>query len=197
MQMHIQAPAPVIVAPRRPALPRWTRWVARFAVVATVAVAVMLVVYRVLPMLEQAGDWAYLVGFLVQAATAATIVIPIPGLAALTVMSQDLNIVALAAAGAAGGAVGEMTGYWIGSQGRGVIEKTRVMQWVRPQMERRGALIVTLFAAVPVLPMDAAGMLAGSTRYPIARFLAAMFVGKFALLLVTFLAARGVFGFLG
>jgi membrane protein YqaA with SNARE-associated domain len=111
-------------------------------------------------------------------------------------MSQELNIVALAAAGAAGGSVGELTGYWVGTQGRGVLEKTRIMQWVTPQMQRRGAMIITLFAAVPVLPMDAAGMLAGSTRYPIPRFLAAMFFGKFALLLVTFLSARGVFEFL-
>jgi membrane protein YqaA with SNARE-associated domain len=167
----------------------------RFAVVASIAVTIGFVAYRVLPALERAGDWAYLVGFLVQAVTAATIVVPIPGLAALTVMSQELNIVVLAAAGAAGGAMGELTGYWVGSQGRRVLEKTRILQWVAQQMKRRGALIVTLFAAVPVLPMDAAGMLAGSTRYPIARFLASMFVGKFTLLLVTFLSVRGVFRF--
>lgn len=47
-----------------------------------------------------------------------------------------------------------------------------------------------LFAAVPVLPMDAAGIVAGATRYPIGRYLIAMFAGKLLLLVVLFLAAR-------
>jgi membrane protein DedA with SNARE-associated domain len=38
--------------------------------------------------------------------------------------------------------------------------------------------------------MDAAGIVAGATRYPIGRYLIAMFAGKLLLLVVLFLAAR-------
>lgn len=194
MQIPAERTTPSLaIAQQHLVLPGWTKWLARAAFVATVATAVTLIVYSVLPMLQHAGQWAYVVAFLVQAVTAATIVVPIPGLAALTTMALEMNPYALAAAGAAGGALGELTGYWLGSQGRGLLEKARIMQWVRPQMERRGALVITLFAMIPVLPMDAAGMIAGSTRYPMAKFLAAMFAGKFALLLATFMAARGAF----
>jgi membrane protein YqaA with SNARE-associated domain len=163
----------------------------RFAVVAAIATAIAVVVYLILPALERTGRWAYLVGFLIQGATASTVVIPVPGLAALTVMSLELNPYALAAAGAAGGSLGELTGYWLGTQGRGLMGKTRFLRWVRPQMARRGALVIVLFAAIPMLPMDAAGIVAGSSRYSIARFLMATFVGKYVLLLVTFFIARG------
>ena len=40
------------------------------------------------------------------------------------------------------------------------------------------------------IPMDAAGIVAGATRYPIGRYLIAMFAGKLLLLMALFLAAR-------
>ena len=59
-------------------------------------------------------------------------------------------------------------------------------------MDKRGGLIILLFSMVPVLPMDAIGIMSGAVRFPIAKFLFATFIGRLALLLGTFLAARGV-----
>ena len=180
--------APRFSAPRlSPVILGWT---VKLGVTATIFVAVVGMAYLVLPRLEAAGHWAYGIGFLVQATTSASIFIPMPGMAALVVMSQELNIVALAVVGAAGGAVGELLGYWIGSQGRGPLAKTGLYKKLEAAVRRRGGTVIFLFAAVPLLPMDAAGIIAGATRYPIGRFLIAMFAGKLLLLIALFLAAR-------
>ena len=45
---------------------------------------------------------------------------------------------------------------------------------------------------MPVLPMDAIGIMSGTVRLPVGKFLLATFVGRFAMLLVAFLSAREV-----
>ena len=164
--------------------------VVKFGIAAAIFAAAVAMAYLVLPRLEATGLWAYAVGFMVQATTAASIMVPIPGMATLVVMSQELDLVTLAVVGAAGGAIGELLGYWLGSQGRGPLAKTRMYDKLEVAMRRWGGVVVFLFAAVPVLPMDAAGIVAGATRYPVARYLVAMFTGKFVLLMALFLAAR-------
>ena len=108
----------------------------------------------------------------------------------MVVMSQELDLVMLAVVGAAGGAIGELFAYWLGSQGRSPLAKTRMYNKLEVAMRRWGGVVVFLFAAAPVLPMDAAGIVAGATRYPIARYLVATFAGKLLLLMALFLAAR-------
>ena len=164
--------------------------VMKFGIAAAIFAAAIAAAYLVLPRLEATGIWAYVVGFLVQATSAASIIVPVPGIAALVVMSQELDLVMLAAAGAAGGAIGELLGYWLGSKGHGPLARTRMYSKLEVAMRRWGGAVVFLFAAVPVLPMDAAGIVAGATRYPIARYLVAMFAGKLLLLMALFLAAR-------
>ena len=164
--------------------------VMKFGIAAAIFAAAVATAYLVLPRLEATGIWAYAVGFLVQATTAASIMVPIPGIAALVVMSQELDLVMLAVVGAAGGAIGELLGYWLGSQGRGPLAKTRMYNKLEVAMRHWGGVVVFLFAAVPVLPMDAAGIIAGATRYPITRYLVAIFAGKLLLLMALFLAAR-------
>jgi hypothetical protein len=136
--------------------PAMLKGIIKSAITAAVFAGVIATAYLLLPQLEATGNWAYGIGFLIQATTSASIVVPIPGMAALMVMSQDMNLLPVAAAGAAGGA------------------------------------IVFLFAAIPVLPMDLAGIVAGATRYPVVRYLTAMFAGKFLLLTIGFLAARDI-----
>ncbi|MDA0799293.1 MAG: VTT domain-containing protein [Chloroflexi bacterium] len=170
--------------------PAMLKGIIKSAITAAVFAGVIATAYLLLPQLEATGNWAYGIGFLIQATTSASIVVPIPGMAALMVMSQDMNLLSLAAAGAAGGAIGELFGYWLGSQGRGPLVKTGLYRKLEPAMKRFGGAIVFLFAAIPVLPMDLAGIVAGATRYPVARYLTAMFAGKFLLLTIGFLAAR-------
>jgi uncharacterized membrane protein YdjX (TVP38/TMEM64 family) len=45
-------------------------------------------------------------------------------------------------------------------------------------MDRYGGGITSVSALIPMIPMDAAGLVAGSTRYPVARFLVYLSLGK-------------------
>jgi membrane protein YqaA with SNARE-associated domain len=45
-------------------------------------------------------------------------------------------------------------------------------------MRRWGAWAVFVFAAVPFLPLDIAGMVAGAIRFPLWKFLLVAWVGK-------------------
>lgn len=194
MQMTAQITNASRVSLPRLSFPRPSRKMVRPALkslaFAAFFAAIVGFAYFVLPSLNATGIWAYGVGFLIQATTSASIIVPIPGMAALLVMAQEMDILALAAFGAAGGTVGELVGYWLGMQGRGPLAKTGLYKRLEPAMRRWGGPIIVLFAAIPVLPMDAAGIVAGAIRFPIARYLVAMFTGKFALLLVGFIASR-------
>ncbi len=170
--------------------PTFLRGAAKLSMTVAIFAAIVAASYLVIPRLGVQGVAAYGVGFLVQATTSATVLVPVTGIPALVVMSQDLNLLTLAVFGAAGGALGELFGYWLGSQGRGPLSNMRLYHRLETAMQRRGGLVVFLFAAVPLLPMDAAGIVAGVTRYPLGRFLTAMFAGKLLLLLTLFLVAR-------
>ena len=193
MQQYAAMPG-TRAAGRAPAslVPVWLRRTTKLCLFFAVLGLVVAVGHLILPALQTSGAWGYVAGSLIQMVTAATIVIPIPGAAALTVMSQELNPMALAAAGAVGGTIGELTGYWVGTEGRGVLQRSRFFDLIQSQMDRRGGLVIALFALIPVLPMDAAGMMAGAAHYPVRRFLLAMFLGKLGMLLATFFIARGV-----
>lgn len=186
MTLTHSAPSFTAPGPRRKAL----KSALKFGMAAAVFASIVAMSFLVLPRLEATGIWAYGIGFLIQATTSASIMVPVPGAAALTVMSQELNLFALAAVGAAGGAVGELVGYWLGTQGRGPLAKLGIYKKLEAAMAKWGGTVVFLFAAVPLLPMDAAGIVAGATRLPLHRYLISMFLGKMLLLSLVFLAAR-------
>jgi uncharacterized membrane protein YdjX (TVP38/TMEM64 family) len=51
-------------------------------------------------------------------------------------------------------------------------------------MKRGGFLTVFLFSLIPFLPIDVAGIVAGTLRFPIWKFLLACFFGKAILYIV-------------
>ena len=45
-------------------------------------------------------------------------------------------------------------------------------------MKKRGSLIIFLFAALPILPIDVAGIVAGALRFPLWKFMLVGWLGK-------------------
>ena len=156
------------------------------ALIAATAASLTGLALFVLPMIDASGPQAYVAGFIINAVSSATIMIPVPGLAVLLVMAKELDPIMLGVAAGVGGAVGDLVGYWIGARGRGTLENVRAYRFARRQMERFGGAVVLAFALVPVLPMDAIGIVAGATRYPLARYIAFTAAGKILLLVSTF-----------
>ena len=141
------------------------------AVIGTASAAILL---RNHIALQQAG---YLGVALTALLASSSMVLPVPALA--TVCAASTFLVPLYVGLVAGGAetVGELTGYFLGYSGRGVVGEGRVSQRLGTWMRLRGWLLLFLLAFIPN-PVDLAGVTAGALRYPLERFLAVVLIGK-------------------
>ena len=141
-----------------------------------IGVSALLFIYR--DAVSTLGNWGYLGAFLIGLAANATVVFPMPGLLILFTLGATFNPVFVGVAGAAGGAIGELSGYLAGHSSKKLLGSNKTMRRAEVWMKRWGAAGIFLFALVPFLPMDVAGLAAGALRYPVWKFLLASFAGK-------------------
>ena len=85
--------------------------------------------------------------------------------------------------------IGELTGYAVGLSGHYMSGNNRWLRRARVWMQRWGSAALFLFALVPILPMDVAGIAAGMVRFKIWKFLVAVMIGKSILYVAATLAA--------
>lgn len=123
----------------------------------------------------------YTGAFLINLIGSASVVVPVPGLAAICAAAAPdvgLNILALGVVGGTGSTMGEMTGYLAGYGGQSFVQRSRYYARVQNLVVRRGALALFILAALPTPFFDVAGIASGSLGYPIRRFLFWVFLGK-------------------
>ncbi|MBI2287428.1 MAG: VTT domain-containing protein [Chloroflexi bacterium] len=120
----------------------------------------------------------YLGAFLISLVANATVLLPMPGLLLISTLGTVFNPVLVALAAAAGGTIGEISGYLTGYSGHGVIQRTRLYVRGEGWMKKWGLMTIFIFAVAPFLPLDVAGMLAGALRFPLWKFLLVVWVGK-------------------
>ena len=110
----------------------------------------------------------------------ASILVPVPGIAAVCAGPSivGLSPVIVAIMASVGEAVGELSGYLIGFSGRGFADKSRFYPRIERWMEKRGALVLFLASSFPNPFFDFVGIAGGTLRYPIWRFLMAVWAGK-------------------
>ena len=136
-------------------------------------------------LLASVEDWAYAGSFVLSLLTNATLAVPVPyNPVLIQLMAAVEHPMLVAVLAAAGSALGESTGWWVGSQGRAVL----------PTQGRTGALVgrlqrlsahrqpafwgLVVFSAVPNPVFDVAGLVAGAARVPYLLFLVATFLGR-------------------
>ncbi|MEE8363933.1 MAG: VTT domain-containing protein [Dehalococcoidia bacterium] len=127
------------------------------------------------------NDVGYAGVWVISFISAASIVVPVPGLAAVCIgAAPDVGLEPLFLGVLAGSAeaLGEMTGYIAGASGRGLIQKQRYYPRFQAWMDRWGGLLLFLGSTIPNPVFDFLGVAAGSSRYPIKRFLPLVFAGK-------------------
>ena len=112
-----------------------------------------------------------------------------PSLLLLFALGAAFNPILVGLVGAAGGAIGEISGYIAGRSGRGIARNNQWFFRAERWMRRWGTLTIFVFSLVPVLPIDTAGVAAGVLRFPIWKFLVVCFLGKTLLY-----AAMALFG---
>lgn len=107
------------------------------------------------------------------------ILVPVPGLVAVCgAGGLELNLFLVAALAGTGETVGELSGYGIGYGGRSIVEDRGFFIKMSAWMARRGTVVLFLASLIPNPVFDVLGVAAGATRFPLARFLVAVWLGK-------------------
>lgn len=108
--------------------------------------------------------------FLIVLISYATILVPVPGLAIVFAMSGVFHPLGVALAAAAGGAVGELSGYLAGYSGRAVIENWKRYEKITSWVRKYGGPAILVLAALPNPFFDVVGIAAGVLKMPIHKF---------------------------
>ena len=137
---------------------------------------IVLFIYR--DAMTELGSWGYLGAFLIGLVANATVILPMPTLVLLFTLGATFNPILVGVTGAAGGAIGEMSGYIAGFGGHAFVKNNKLYIRAENWMRRWGSATVFVFALVPFLPIDIVGIAAGALRFPIWKFLVAGFFGK-------------------
>ena len=111
----------------------------------------------------------------------ASIIIPVPGLAAVCLAGTPevgLHPVAIGVVAGSAEALGEMTGYLAGVSGRNFVARHKWYPRIQEWMRRYGIVFLFVMSVIPNPTFDIVGIAAGSIAYPVRRFLAILFVAK-------------------
>ena len=163
--------------------------------VAVFSVLVAVVLLLVQEQLKGLGDWGYAGAFVAMLVNNATIILPAVGQLIVAGLSASLNPVLLGVVGGVGGTIGELTGYVLGVTGRRVVSAENLDRRLRRIPRRLFGPMLFVFAATP-LPFDVVGILAGTLRYPIWRFLFWVGAGKILNTIAIALAASSTIAWL-
>ena len=153
----------------------------------SVGVAVFLLLAQ--ESVKRLGDWGYAGAFVAMLVNNATIILPAVGQLIVAGLSASLNPVLLGVVGGVGGAIGELTGYVLGVTGRRIVSVEKLDRRLRRIPRRLFGPTLFVFAATP-LPFDVAGIVAGTLRYPVWRFLLWVGAGKILNTIAIAVAAR-------
>ncbi|MCX6704121.1 MAG: VTT domain-containing protein, partial [Candidatus Woesebacteria bacterium] len=116
----------------------------------------------------------YLGVFIVNLIGSATIILPVPALLTTVVAGTVLNPLLAGIFSAMGSTIGELTGYYTGIGGGGLIEKDKNIQKVEKWMDKYGLWVVFVLAAIPNPLFDLAGIVSGASGIPVRKYLIAV-----------------------
>lgn len=145
-------------------------------------VASLILVIGVSLFLFNSDDLAslgYIGGFLAMLLSSATVILPAPGIAVVVALGSTVSSpVLLGIVAGIGATLGEITGYLAGYSGHKIVEEQKYYAKMHKFIEKYGFIAITLLAFIPNPFFDIAGIIAGSTKYPLKLFLTAVLIGK-------------------
>jgi membrane protein YqaA with SNARE-associated domain len=124
--------------------------------------------------------WGYIGIFFASMVGSATVILPVPVFLLIFSMGAVLNPLLVGIFAGIGSGLGEITGYGVGYGSRKLVKEKWKKQIKRTErwLERHGAFfIIIIFAATP-LPHDLVGIVCGSIKYPVRKFVIATTIGK-------------------
>ena len=154
--------------------PTW-RLVALF-----IAVGITVLVFLCRDRIAQFSSYGYFGLLVVSIVGNATVLLPVPSLAATFIAGGIFNPVLAGLVSGAGMAIGELSGYLAGYGGTAIVESkdSKRFQQLQSWMQRHGFLTIFALSVIPNPVFDLAGMTAGVLHFSVWRFLFACFLGK-------------------
>ena len=151
-----------------------------FSVVLVLSLVALVIALRRWNLLPETDSIGYFGVFLLSLMGSASILIPIPGIAAVCAGASLLGLFPLwvAIVASVAEALGELSGYLLGYSGRGIAQNVRIYPRVERWMERQGWLALLLASSIPNPLFDLIGVAAGTLRYPVPQFLVSVWAGK-------------------
>lgn len=142
---------------------------------------------------------AYLSVFFIALLANMTIIAPVPFAIAIMVgAAKEFNPIIVAFCGAAGGSIGELSGYYAGRLGKNIAIPDTIVGYKKIEgwINKYGFWAISVLAFQPIIPFDVGGLIAGIAKMPIHKFLPALFVGKFPKYILLTYAGMGLIQFL-
>lgn len=143
--------------------------------------------------LKNLQSFGYLGVFLINLIGSATIIFPVPSLAATVAIGAFSSPILTALFSSLGSTLGELTGYFAGKGGKEIMANNKKIEKVKKWMDKYGLWVVLVLAIIPNPLFDMAGIISGISKVPLKKYLLIVFVGKF--IKFTIFAYTG-FGFL-
>lgn len=166
----------------------WSIWRLEYALLAAITVLTTAFAFSFFFFdidLAKLTTFGYIGLFVISLVSAASIVLPMPGAAAITgagalldpVLGIPVPILVAVVAGPAE-ALGELTGYAAGYGGSPLFRGRSFYPRVKDWMERRGIMTMFLLSSFPNPLVDVAGVAAGAVHMRLWRFFAGVLPGK-------------------
>ncbi len=157
---------------------QWLRRAAQILGLAAVfTIAVLAVVFSE-QVQERFAGLGYLAVFVITIVAAATVILPAPGAVSVAAFGAVLNPWLVGLVAASGQTLGELSGYYIGWSGRGIVQNVRGYATIKRWMDRHGVATLFVLAMIPNPVFDVAGMIAGASRFGVIKFIAASWPGR-------------------
>jgi uncharacterized membrane protein YdjX (TVP38/TMEM64 family) len=130
--------------------------------------------------LKQYALVGYLLVFITAALSSSTIIVPVPATPVIIAAAATWNPILVGLAASLGVALGELTGYFAGRLCKDIfcIEDRASYQKAATWMRKYGTWAVFGLALIPVILFDIVGLVAGSLKFPLWKFLLACWLGK-------------------
>jgi uncharacterized membrane protein YdjX (TVP38/TMEM64 family) len=142
---------------------------------------------------------AYLLVFGISLVVNLSVLVPVPlGVSVMIAAATKWNPLLIALFSSLGGALGELSGYYVGYLGKklAIPETVGLYRIVERWVQHYGMWAILFLALQPIIPFDIGGFIAGVARMPIRKFLPALWLGKLPKYVILTYAGIGLIHFL-
>lgn len=168
----------------------------RNAIIVVAVLGISILVYLERDWIRNLGVLGYPGIFLVGLLASAAMFAPMPGLLVLGAAATVLDPFWAGLLFAIGAAIGELSGYFAGVAGQGVVKRSKWYDRMEGWMKKYGGVTILVLGFIPNVLIDVAGMVAGALKMRWYVFLFWCFLGKLPKCLLIAYGGLALFKFL-